>query len=443
MKKILCVLLALLCITLTACQPTPDNEVVVNKGDKKAENAVLNSSTEEIVPLVCPERWTEAVEIHDAMSLIIDAPVEVGEGDKHPVYTIQRRSMDAQFALNVVTAMFPDAESLRVEALSYDELLEDLQVAERGYLEEYDEEGNPVYVPYDGQEEQIASLKEQLAQTNPESTYVELTAENFTPVDGSCVVKRKDGSLVYLFCVNETASFFWCHMGRLCNIQKENWVMQLQEEEGKPVEELTVAISQEEAVKMAEEVLSRMGISNVSLSNAIRAQCMETRDTSSNGWHLEYGIVTEGTRGCSIRYYSQNGVFAVTEDAYSMPWDPTSIEIYVTENGVQSLSYNNLYDIVSVANEDVQLLSFEEIQERVRTLFRQGLMWTKGRNTGNSEVYITKIILTTGIMQLADNLEEALLVPAWAIFYTTDGDMKDYIDQSLLLLNALDGSIMN
>lgn len=443
MKKILCVLFTVISCLFIACQPTPDTEAVVNKGDKKAENAVLNPSTEKIEPLVCPERWTETVEIHEAMSLVIDAPVEVGEGDRHPVYTIQRRSMNAEFALNVVTSMFPDVQSLRVESVSYDELLEDLQVAERGMLEEYDEEGNPIYVPYDGQEEQIASLKEQLALTNPESTYVELTVDNFAPRDGRYVVKRGDGTLIYLSSLNETGSFFWCHMGRLCNIQKENWVMQLQEEEGKTVEKLSVSISQEEAIKMAEEVLTRMGISNVSLSNAERAYCAETWNTSSNGWHLEYGLVTEGTKGCSIRYYSQNGLFALTEETYSMPWNPTSIEIYVTEKGVQSLSYNNLYDIIAVANEDVQLLSFEEIQERVRTLFRQGLLWTKGQNTGNSEVYITKIILTTGIMQIADNLEEALLVPAWAIFYTTDGDIKDYSDQSLLLLNALDGSIMN
>lgn len=127
MKKTFCVLFAIFFCFLTACQPTPDNEVVVNKGDKKAENAVLNPSTEEVEPLVCPERWTETVEIHEAMSLVINALVEVGEGDKHPVYTITRKEVDGDLLIQVMQQIFPDTVALRQEAMSYDDILEELQ----------------------------------------------------------------------------------------------------------------------------------------------------------------------------------------------------------------------------------------------------------------------------------------------------------------------------
>lgn len=430
MKKILCVLLTVLLCLFTACQLTPDDEAVVNKGDKKAENAVLNPSTEEIEPLVCPERWTETVEIHEAMSLVIDAPVEVGEGDRHPVYTITRKVVDGDFLIQVMQEIFPDTVALRQETMSYDEILEELQRYEK---------------ILSADDRYMISLREKLAETPVESTFLELKADNLSSEENNFhgATQRLDGSLAFYSAYNgEGKNSIWYHIGRECAIEKENWIMQVQQEEREPIQEIEVSVSQEEAEKMAEAVLRQMGQSNIQLSNAMHARCKNVGQVISTGWMLEYGRATEGTHGCYLRY-DQNPLFSTGEEMYAMPWIPEYFEIYVSENGVESVSWANMYDIVSVANEDVQLLSFEEMQERVRTLFRQGLLWTKGRNTGNSEVYITKIILTTGIMQIADNLEEALLVPAWAIFYTTDGDIKDYSDQSLLLLNALDGSIMN
>lgn len=426
MKRILsAVLIADLLAMSAACQPTPNREAVVNKGDKKAENAVLHPEAEEVVPLACPTHWTETMEIHEKMRLLIDAPVEVGEGDKHPVYAITRRAVDGESLLQSMQGIFPDTEALRQEVLSYDEILEDLQ-------------------RYEGIESITEPLKERLAETPVESTFLDLTPENFhmenNRFDGAA--RRGDGSLAYYVAHNgESSSWIWYHSYRECGIEKENWVMQLQQEEGEPIREIEVSISQEEAEQAAQAVFQRMGQSNIQLSTATRAQCKDLGKVVSTGWLLEYGRATEGTRGCSLHVQS-NLLFSI-EEAFSMPWTPEYFKVYVTENGVESVSWENMYDIVSVANEDVRLLSFEEIQERVRTLFRQGLMWTKGQNTGNSEVYIIKIVLTTGIMQLANNQEEALLVPAWAVFYTTDGDQAAYMDQSLLLLNALDGSVMN
>lgn len=163
MKKILCVLLTVLLCLFTACQLTPDDEAVVNKGDKKAENAVLNPSTEEIEPLVCPERWTETVEIHEAMSLVIDAPVEVGEGDRHPVYTITRKVVDGDFLIQVMQEIFPDTVALRQETMSYDEILEELQRYEK---------------ILSADDRYMISLREKLAETPVESTFLELKADN-------------------------------------------------------------------------------------------------------------------------------------------------------------------------------------------------------------------------------------------------------------------------
>lgn len=431
MKKTLCILFVMLFCIFAACQPTPDSEVIVNKGDKKAENAVLNPGTEEIVPLACPEQWTETVEIHDTMSLVIDAPIEVGEGNTHPVYIITRKAVDGEFLIKTMQEIFPDTVALRQEAMSYDEILEELQRYEK---------------ILSADDRYMILLKEKLAETPVESTFLELKTENLLLEENNFhgAAQRQDGSLAFYSAYNgEGENSIWYHIWRECGIEKENWVMQVQDEEGETVHELTVSISQEQAEQAAEALFQRMGQTNLQLSTAIRAQCKNMGKVVSTGWVLEYGRATEGTHGCSTENYSACTAFARQEPAVAADWETESIELYVTENGIESFSWANMYNIVETANENVQLLPFEEIQQRIQDSMRAGFSWTQNGNTGNSEVYITKMILTTGIMQIANNQEEALLIPAWAIFYTTDGDRKDYIDQSLLLLNALDGSIMN
>lgn len=446
MKKKLSTFLAILLIVFAACQPTPDNEVVVNKGDKKAENVIFHSEENEVTALVCPEVWQEEGEVHKTMTLHIDAEIEVGEGDEHPVYTIQRRKLDEQTVLNVIRAVFPDADALRVEEQSYEELVAELEAIQKGEFEGYDEAGNEILTPYENEAELLAEVHDKIAQTPTKSTFLDLCVENIVFQNGSVdyIFRRQDGSLAYVTAINSFGGWLWCHTGADCNIQKENWVQQGDAIEGEAPHTLeNVTISQEEAEQFAQILFERLGMTHMQLSGATKARCVNGFEITSEGWQLEYGPATEGTHGCSTRYYSACTAFAQQETAVAADWKSESIELYVTEKGVESFSWTNMYSIVETANENVQLLSFEEIQQRIRDTMRAGFSWTENSNTGNSEVYITKIILTTGIMQIADNLEEALLVPAWAIFYTTDGDMKDYSDQSLLLLNALDGSIMN
>lgn len=290
MKRILSAIFIVALLAMSAaCQPTPDREAVVNKGDKKTENAMLHPEAEEVVPLACPAHWTETMEIHEKMRLLIDAPVEVGEGNKHPVYAITRRAVDGESLLQSMQGIFPDTEALRQEVLSYDEILEDLQ-------------------RYEGIESITEPLKERLAETPVESTFLDLTPENLrmenNRFDGAA--RRGDGSLAYYVAHNgESSSWIWYHSYRECGIERENWVMQLQ---------------QEEAEQAAQVVFQCMGQSNIQLSTATRAQCKDLGKVVSTGWLLEYGRATEGTRGCSL--HVQSNLFFSIEEAFSMPWTP-------------------------------------------------------------------------------------------------------------------------
>lgn len=235
----------------------------------------------------------------------------------------------------------------------------------------------------------------------------------------------------------------WCYTARNCNIQKENWVLQGDAIPGEDAHSLeAVKISEEHATSVAEALFARLGLENMQLSRAEKARSLDDWEEISEGWFLEYAPTTEGTCGFSLRYYTSSGILRAEQNSYTMPWMPETVEIYVTENGIESFSISNPYCIVNTANTNVQLLPFDEVQDRIKNAFRFGLSWTEGLDVGAKEIVVTKLILTTGIMQIKNQSDEAFLIPIWAVVYTTDSEKELHFDQSVLLINALDGSII-
>lgn len=99
----------------------------------------------------------------------------------------------------------------------------------------------------------------------------------------------------------------------------------------------------------------------------------------------------------------------------------------------------NPYTLLEVANENVALLAFEEVQNRVRTYMQLG--FAQGVSDA-SRITIQRVVLTSTLVHVREDLETAYRVPVWAIFYLSDLDEKMDYPQSVLLINALDGSLV-
>ena len=104
MKKLL--FLALAVLLLTACQPTPEAEPVVNKAEGRLEALIVSAPEESPAPEVtlrervgAPERVAEELSGHvygGELTVKIDAPVEVPEVTRVPVYTVRFRTFTAE-----------------------------------------------------------------------------------------------------------------------------------------------------------------------------------------------------------------------------------------------------------------------------------------------------------------------------------------------------------
>ncbi len=111
--------------------------------------------------------------------------------------------------------------------------------------------------------------------------------------------------------------------------------------------------------------------------------------------------------------------------------------MFITDEGLLCLGWDSPKETVLVANENVQLLPFEEIRKNMMKIIE---FCTAGSK--NSPILVKRIVLTTAIAQIPDQGDEAFLVPAWAFFMTSEENERDHITQKVLLVNALDGTMI-
>ena len=444
MKRTLCILCALLAVLLplSACQPTPEEDVVVNKGDGTMEAAVAAPAAAPY-RYEAPERWVETFTARD-QTVRIDAGVEVPDDEYHPVLLVERRSFDAQQAVDYYTALFGEGVELRENQYSYAEVLTDLQNTMKGMFVEIDPEtGEQIWAPYEGQEEEIARLQQLLAETPAEDTFVPLTAETmpFPLTEG--MLRLPDGSSRYVYCT-----------GTLCRIRRfrsvvthnENWVMQGEATPGEPAHALeNIRITEEEAVAMGDEVIAALGMADeMRVGSIIRARGIEsyTYKVHGEGYLLTYVPSPEGTAAyCYERYFENNSLYFPEGDEYARPWPQEVLEMLVTEDGVLALAWTVPQRVAGVANENVQLLPFEEIQQHIRDLINFGAAERRYEND-EGDLLISRVVLGAVVQRIPYETEAAYLAPVWIVQMTTEGEISRHNSPTILMVSAIDGSFV-
>ena len=444
MKRTLCILCALLAVLLplSACQPTPEEDVVVNKGEGTMEAAVAAPAAAPY-RYEAPERWVETFTARD-QTVRIDAGVEVPDDEYHPVLLVERRSFDAQQAVDYYTALFGEGVELRENQYSYAEVLTDLQNTMKGMFVEIDPEtGEQIWAPYEGQEEEIARLQQLLAETPAEDTFVPLTAETmpFPLTEG--MLRLPDGSSRYVYCT-----------GTLCRIRRfrsvvthnENWVMQGEATPGEPAHALeNIRITEEEAVAMGDEVVAALGVADeLRLGSIIRARGVEdyTHQVLGEGYLLDYVLCPEGTIPYHYdRYVESNSLRLPEEEEYARPWPQEVLEMLVTEDGVLALAWTVPQRVAGVANENVQLLPFEEIQQHIRDLINFGAAERRYEND-EGDLLISRVVLGAVVQRIPYETEAAYLAPVWIVQMTTEGEISRHNSPTILMVSAIDGSFV-
>lgn len=481
-----------LCVgMLTGCAKTPESSLVKQKGSTTSENASSNdsSTTDNTAAIAAqttirdligaPQTYKSQV-TDDSAKLVVntDATVEIPDVEKISSISVAPAEVTQNLLDRITDAFFSDAslytaDSYYVQTKSeiqktLDKLKAD--VAD-GNLDPNnwgtDEDGNYIYDIY-ADIESLESAYEEAPETKtlvegrPVAGAQESASEGQIMDDNffTGVAVMKDGSQYYYKTYTGGSDTLAVTINKTVTTDGEalpsNKVWSDYSSSSsfsKPTEE-SIGISLEDAKKLVQEKVDKMGITDLQFSQWSYAVCTNLDTDNMNkigdGYVIYY---TRTINGVSITQTMDDGGALEDMDSTMETWSYESLYFYVDKDGISSMYYSNPYTIGETQTENLSLLPFSEI---IKT-YEKMMVITNADNMEyeNSRVYdIDRIVLGYArIYEPSKDAHTGLLVPVWDFFGTRkteseyDGesytDITDYPTWSHLTINAIDGSIID
>ena len=474
MKRI--IIVCLLCALLLACVPTPEEEVVLNKTEGRLEAAITETTPvpeyeiEQIqvqpsegrdskatdeprgtlrTALSAPEHCTDSAEdkvYGGILTVTVDADVEIPNVSAVPVYTAEVRTFTAEQCKSITKLLLGDGPYYNYNRELHEKLKWKRMIEEQ--TKELDHYNNRVFgedFPYDMYLESIEQNLNQYLQG-----YAELKEPGpMQPWTGSFSDERTVVS-------NEKN----CYLA-----VKPNSVYFYDEAGSAPfrLEGHTPATADEkEAAAVAESVMRE--ISGDEFKAVGVGTYLDGRDRESflAEWHLspeqfpaeEYHItLIRNTAGIPCYSYSAfHGSDTAMQAAgvsldYDDPVIPESAAVLVRDGKAVALVWYNAIKVTGTENENVGLISFDKALEIFKKqIFRSIYLDTaeKGKAETHEHITVTRIVLSYMKVKKKDAPNERYLLPVWDFMgYTEDGSKEWFANQSLLTINAIDGSIID
>lgn len=400
--------LSLVIVMLTCgCQPTPEKTAVVYGGDLEEK---IEASPAPIGVYNAPASWQETLDVQGCdIKIEINASISIPNVTAFPVYKVSPTKFDDTRIESLVDYFRKDRDVYKIQEATKAELDEQLILARKS-----------------NDEERVAEL-EKMIETAPETVEAEVITDWSTDQSPNGCFLAEDGEYAGISVSPHTFLF-------MKGAMVTEYVLLLNDKE--PVGE--IAISEEDAIASAQNMLHELGIDYMVADSLEKAQHYTSASSVfaepsekpvSKGYSIKFSRNIGGIAGII-----DNGVsFYITDEFdYKAPLYPEEIRIYVDEAGIaQSFSWSNPLKIEEKLNENVGLLPFEDIQQRIRD------MLTYINSFNSNPIEVTSIELHMTIIDVKDHPEEAMYVPAWFIYYTIT--YEDIQQEDALVLNAIDG----
>ena len=483
MKRLLSlILIMLLCLPLlTACQPTPEDDFVVNKGDDTVDDKVnatqAPASPEDteapLVPQFFPDRWDE--EPGEAVSRVTvkgEAEVLTRADGLYPVYRTASKYFSAEEVQDLLEKLFGMPTAAASDERTKDYYESQLQ----GYLnyveakKQWFADGCPEGYHFDETPITDEEIRETTARI---MSYYNVAPEKNeeTPVSDWSELKLGspsawrlgDGSALY---VKTSATYL---NASAYSADCVVWDEAEYEDEKAYDENVSwwrdVTSSREAAEAELERVKALLGLDDFSVVWTRKANVGFYGVWTSveinlvfvdNGWLFEL----ERTLGYPVTEYlyspsqwlkyAEGDGFDVAPPAY-----PEHIRIFINEDGLKSFYYDGPKEIMEVSNPNVELLSFDEVKQRVKNAFVMCFPYdAKGlKANGDFVVNVYRMLLTTCTVSIKDKVGRYEM-PCWIVFYDCDIYGHGNYDPNnhrnnpteicdVLVINAVDGSIIH
>lgn len=436
MKRLLVCLLSL--ALLVACQPTPEQEVVINKADPQMSAAETDPKIAETLAAV-PKGWQASFSLRDGtVNVQVDAAIETPDIDRFPIVEVVPAPIDPQIAAQLLYKLIPGG-AIRIS-----------------------DHGGGTYSLEDV-DRWIEEVKAQLAHT------AEMTFD--TDAQRDAYIDAQNEELQRLFSLRESAVSGSVTMlkeyellGRYGamehNVTDANamdcavFMWKPQSADGQDKRESILHIdsltptcglldhgveSPEEARTAADKLIREIGLSD-------RYVCVSVEDRGSNivcCYGVQYGGIASSPLTETI----------IDVGSYRAPWPNEALTVCFNKHeGRTSVS---LACPSTIAGEigNANLLPFSEIQAQFEQNMKAAYSWLD-EGTLSSAITVDRITLGYYRVPQKDSPDRYMLIPAWTFLGTrtteepSDTGSGTYLCENdlpnrvLMILSGLDGSLL-
>ena len=446
MKKVVALIITPIILCLFACQPTPEQEYVVNKGDgsfeelikvtaapQKEEDAVevtenhlgeLQDPADEITETgTLPATWEDLIETPN-YRIVIDATIEAN-GHPYPIRKVQRYIIKPEEIEAIANEMLPSVNavwnSTEISRQEYENALALLSAAGRT------EEAKDVF---------------ELLQDNtiPIEQFQIISGLQITDSDYNQTIRYGNNQTATVNCRGDSLQI---NSRRHAIVHTSELLARDGHYEGQGPIHISPTISQTDAEALMYGFLKKVGLTGYQVSDFDTASYYGLVDETeySQGWYF-YLVNANEYIPVEMQRHGVGSIFQYnSKDSYCAPWLIESMCAYVSENGVEFFSWYNPTEMIELTNPDVQLLSFDELQIRIKNMLSAGLSWMANLEAPYGETpTVSRLVLTQTLVPVKNERTSAYLMPTWVVvtdWYGPTG-VCSYTDYNCF--NAVDGS---
>ena len=409
---------ALLCLAaalLPACQPTPEEEIVVQQGE--AADVPAGPVLAELLPL--PERVDRPEQTLGGAAVTIAAQVIQPNAQACPVVEVRQTTFSRERLRELTERFCPGAELYHYWQPTQRELLE-----QRAAQLEYGDDSEDSRIMLDWLDETIPTAP--LTEERVPFDWSEELPATYAMV---CAVRGPEEAVSAFHLGPQTFVYF---RTRNHSVNPES-IYTAQEFERFPAP----SVGKDEAQAAAEEVLVQLGLTDAMLLSKTERMVELYANVP-----LRVGYMFTFTPG-------YGGLASVPPEGYTAsetvppsvvaPWDISWLYVFVDEEGIAQIGWSEPVAFGEVLEEDAALLPFEQMLERAeqQLLYQHAQipgLETDGTDGVLQRVEVYRISLVRGCIQLRDERDVGQSVPLWRFDYVyryTDNaplEMALYLD---------------
>ena len=440
-SKLITITIGLMVLVVTACQPTPDEEVVVNKESSSLDELIFEKAdpNKEWIQIEDNISWTETKTVNTEIGECI-VTVSMNAEMPHdpsqvPVYLVAPGDLNIDFLLKASELLLIGEKY--DAAISKQDIMADILAFEKDVFE---------HKILDGCESEVNEYSAFLYEEYNKAPEINQNAifefvEKENGYKAFNIKSYGDDNRIMKFAAyaNDIGRcdgfYFRCYESNIS-------LKYLNNESGENIETEGTETTFDEALAVANNVIESLFIepyAMVHVSIIDKTNYLEYLWNSGEETSLGQAYVFYYVReydGIPSLYIDPASIFVTENTEYSKPYIREYACIVVDDRGVLQMWYNSYSNTIEKLNENVKLMPFDDVVEQFKNYVFYHSLW--GRS---SEIAVTRIEFGMIREPVKDNPDQYLMVPAWNFIGDIKRERMFQQNKSILVLNALNGSI--